>query len=169
MKISGGVPVEKVLEALNMEKPIWEEVNAVWPARMAEDTSFQVTTLYGQYFGEGADWHPQLKELKAEISAEAQNNLDRLKTDEEFYYELEGARSAAYEYGLDGAQWMQDTFGINLAEFQGAAMKWLEKRNQHTDSNRMSALIDHQTRKKEEYAAKFAEEQGGNVADDIDF
>lgn len=168
LKISAGVDYNEVCKAMGIESVIWEELNTIWPQRMAEDTSFTVTTLFGQYYAENVTL-PQLENVKAEISEEGQANLEKIKTDRYFYEELAGARQAAYEYGIDGAQWILDNYGINLADFQSVAMQWMTEQNQNWNSEEIMEFSNYQQEKQKEYAAKFAAEQGGNVADDVEF
>ncbi|HEY1193784.1 DUF6620 family protein [Flavobacterium sp.] len=168
LKISAGIDHLEVCKAMGFEPIIWEELNTIWPQRMGEDTSFTVTTLFGQYYAENVTV-PQLENLKAEISEEGAANLERMKNDRYFYEELAGARQAAYEYGIDGAQWILENFGINLADFQSVAMQWMTEQNQNWNSESILEFSNYQQEKQKEYAAKFAAEQGGNVADDVNF
>nr|WP_315245807.1 DUF6620 family protein [uncultured Flavobacterium sp.] len=168
LKISAGVDYNEVCRAMGIESVIWEELNTIWPQRMGEDTSFTVTTLFGQYYAENVTV-PQLENVKAEVSEEGLANLEKIKTDRYFYEELAGARQAAYEYGIDGAQWILDNYGINLADFQSVAMQWMTEQNQNWNSEEIVRFSDYQQEKQKEYAAKFAAEQGGNIADDVEF
>lgn len=165
-----GVPEETILKAIGIEKAVWEEVNILWPERMKEDASFGIMTKYGEYFAT-AGQHPKLAHLKsaAAAAAEGNPNLEQLKTDRYFYEELCGARTAAYEYGLDGAQWILENFGINLSDFQAVAMDWMTAQNQQFNSSEIQHYMDYQLQKQKEYSEKFAKEQGGNIADDIAF
>lgn len=166
-KIASGIDEAEILKALGIEKAVYEEASALWIARMQEDSTWEVTTLFGQYFAE-PDKHPKLGSLKAEVSAEGLANLEKLKTDRYFYEELTAARQAAYNYGYDGAQWIQDNFGINLGDFQSVAMQWMPIASSE-EYETMRIYADYKDRKEKEYAEKFATEQGGNVADDVDF
>jgi hypothetical protein len=166
-KIAAGVSVDQVCKALGVEQPLWEEASAIWVTRMQQDSTFNIATLMGQYFGE-ANQHPKLGSLGTSAGG-VNPNLQRLQEDVYFYHELSGARNAAYAYGLDGAQWIQDNYGINLGDFQGVAMKWMEQRNLNWNSERIMELTDYESAQQEIYAAKFAEEQGGDAADDINF
>ncbi|MBZ4043773.1 DUF6620 family protein [Flavobacterium hibisci] len=168
LKISAGVDYNEVCRAMGIESVIWEELNTIWPQRMGEDTSFTVTTLFGQYYAENVTI-PQLENIKAEVSEEGLANLERIKRDRYFYEELAGARQAAYEYGIDGAQWILDNYGINLADFQSVAMQWMTEQNQNWNSEEIMEFSNYQQEKQKEYAAKFAAEQGGNIADDVEF
>lgn len=166
-KMASGIPEAEILKALGIEKAVFEEASALWIARMQEDDTFEIGNLFGQYFGE-PDKHPKLGNLKAEVSEEGQANLEKMRTDRYFREELNGARQAAYLYGLDGVQWIQNNFGISLGDFQTIEMHWLSltagenfKVTQH--------FLDYRDQMEQEYSEKFAAEQGGNVADDVEF
>ncbi len=169
-QMANGVDTDHICKALGIELPLWEEASAIWVSRMQEDQTFEVVTLFGQYFGD-ANSHPKLGNMAAAaISADGHANLQKMSADQYFFEELNGARQAAYEYGLDGAQWIQDNFGIPLGEFQNVAMHWMEKRNaEEPGYDAMRHFLDYREAKQAEYAGKFAAEQGGNVADDINF
>lgn len=167
-KISNNVSTEDVCKVLGIEQPVWDEVSTLWVKRMQEDNSFLVTNLFSKAFADVPN-HPKLGSLNAApLDPNAQANLDRLNSDRYFYEELCGARQAAYKYGLDGAQWIQDNYGITLGDFQGVAMKWMTHNNQ-IDSRELMHYLDFQQEKQKEYAASFAGEQGGNIADDVAF
>lgn len=166
-KTASGVSQEEILKALGVEPAIYEEVSALWIARMQEDSTWEVTTKFGEYFTM-VDSHPKLSNLKAEVSETGMDNLERLKADRYFYEELCGARSAAYEYGMDGAQWILDNFGVNLGDFQSISMQWMSHRNEETNEETLK-YSHYMDSKMKEYATKFAAEQGGNVADDVEF
>lgn len=168
IKMTQGVSVDAIFKAMGIDNTIWDELNTVWPNRMAEDSTFSLSVLYGQYFADGVQ-NPKLLALEANVSEEGKANLEKMKTDRYFYEELTGARQAAYEYGLDGAQWIMDNFGVNLADFQSVAMQWMTDQNQNWDSNDILHYNNYQQEKQQEYAARFAAEQGGNVADDVEF
>lgn len=170
-KMSSGIDQKEICKTLGIEPAVFEEASAIWVTRMQEDSSFQVATLFGQYFGE-ADQHPKLSALQVSISDLGKANLEKMRTDRYFYEELNGARLAAYQYGLDGAQWILENFGIPLGEFQSAAMQWLPVQNEEMNSGNgenLQHFIEYQQKKQAEYAARFAAEQGGNIADDVEF
>lgn len=168
VKVGQGIDVGAICKAMGIESTVWQEASTLWAKRMEQDTTYKIVTLFGQYYKDG-DSHPKLAHLKSIISAEGSANIEKLKTDRHFYEELCGAREAAYEYGLDGAQWIVDNYGIGLIEFQTVATEWMTADNKNLNTERTLALSDYKETKKKEYAAKFAAEQGGNVADDIEF
>jgi len=110
--------------------------------------------------------------LQLQVSESGTTNSEKIKTDRYFYEELNGARQAAYAYGYDGAQWIMDNFGINLEAFQSAAMQWMQIQNKEMKNGsyeQVQLYADHRSAKQEEYAAKFAAEQGGDISDDVAF
>lgn len=159
-KMGSGLSEDQVAKALGVEMPVWQE-------RMKEDTTYQVVTLFGQHFGT-ADQHPKFSNLQAEVSPEAAGYIEKIKTDKDFYQELEVARQVAYDYGLDGASWIADQYGISLGDFQIAASIWNDQIHKDiaADSQKYRQTQDAY---KEKYTRKFAHAQGGNVADDIEF
>lgn len=166
-RTANGVSEEDILKALGIECAVYEEASALWITRMQQDSTFEVSGLFGQYFGE-ADKHPKLSGLKAEVNEEGKTNLEKMKTDQYFFEELNGARQAAYAYGYDGAQWVQDNFGINLADFQTVAMHWNPVYHSG-DFEQVQHFMDYRQQKEKEYAGRFAAEQGANIADDVEF
>jgi hypothetical protein len=167
-KMANGVSVEAIAKALGIEKPVWDEASTLWIARMQEDSSFTVTTLFSTYFGD-VNSHPKLGSLTSGGADGSNPNLEKLENDRYFYEELCGARQAAYEYGLDGAQWILDNYGISLGDFQAVAMKHMQTQNNSFDADKIIHFSNYMQEKQSEYAAKFAAEQGGNVADDVEF
>lgn len=166
--LSNGANETATLKAMGIDKAVWDEVNTLWAKRMQEDGTFTVSTLFGDYFIKGAA-HPKLQNIGAKVSAAGTDNLEKIKTDRYFYEELAGARQAAYEYGLDGARWIQENFGISLGDFQSVAMQWMTAQNQSGSTQDILHYHNYQQQKQQEYAEKFAKEMGGNVADDVEF
>ena len=161
----------ELFKAFGIDTAIWQEVNTLWPKRMQEDSTFTIVNLYGEAFMKAPN-HPKILALKngsAQTNEGNSDNLDRLKTDKAFYLELEAARSVAYEYGIDGAQWIKDEFGIDLMDFQSVAMEWMTKRNMNFSTDQIREDADFQESVRAHYKERFAADQGGNVADDIEF
>lgn len=166
-KLGSGLSEADVAKALGVEVPVWQEANLLWPERMKQDPTFHIVTLFGQHFG-AADQHPKLGNLKPAASAEGTGYIEQIKTDKDFYQELEVARQVAYEYGLDGAQWILEKYGISIGDFQIAASIWNEQihKDIQADFERYNQTQDAYRTK---YQQLFADAQGGNVADDINF
>lgn len=166
-RLANNVPVDAVCKALGIEIPVWEDASNQWVQRMQADPDFVIAMQMGTYFSQ-ADQHPKLGALKPEGGAAGNEYFTRISSDRYFYEELAAAREAAYEAGLDGAQWMLDEFGIALGDFQQVAMQWMES-SRGEDYEITRDYLDYHQEKKAEYAERFAGEQGGNIADDIDF
>ena len=166
-KMASGIDVKDICKLLGIEPAVFEEASAIWITRMQEDHTFEVTMEFGKYFGE-ADQHPKLGVLQASLSEEGAINVEKMKTDRYFYEELNGARQAAYEYGIDGAQWIEEKFGINLGDFQAVALQWMPITNDEPFET-LDLFNKYREEKQKEYAAIFASEQGGNLADDMEF
>lgn len=158
--VANGVSEEDVAKALGVEIPQWEEANALWIKRMQQDTDFTIASLYGQYFATAGS-HPKFQNVQNSFETN-QENLARIKEDPEFYFELSAAMRAAHNYGMDGAQWLRDNYGLSLGDFQSVAMQWAY-------SPVFAAMIPKMEETVKEYEAKFAKEMGGNIADDIEF
>ena len=165
-KQANGMDEQTVAGVLGVELPVWQEVSLLWAERMKQDSTFEVITLFGQYFGQ-ADQHPKFGNATAGTSGGG-GYTAQIKSDKAFYEELEAARNIAYEYGLDGAQWIADKYGIALGDFQIAASQW--NAQIHAD---LQADFEGYNQRQAAYRAKyqelFASAQGGNVADDISF
>lgn len=166
--IATGADFNAILSQLGIDTAIWQEASILWGKRMAEDTTFTVTTLFSQYYG-SADKHPKLSTLAVELSAKGKETIEKMKADRAFYVEVAAAVSAAFEYGIDGSQWLVENYEITNGDLQKVASYYGELDNKNKDMqtlNKYGKLMDN---KIEEYKKKFAAEQGGNIADDISF
>lgn len=166
-KLGNGLSETDIARALGVELPVWQEANLLWPERMKQDPTFHIVTLFGQYFG-AADQHPKFGSLRPTVSAAGSDHIDRIKTDKDFYQELEVARQVAYEYGLDGAQWIVDKYGIPIGDFQIAASIWNDQIHKDIHAN-YEGYNQSQNAYRAKYQQLFADAQGGNLADDIEF
>lgn len=169
-KIGEGCTEEQICRALGVERPQWDEAQTTWNNRMRDDKTFNVINVYSKYFGMVKD-HEKLGGLKPDnaptttvVSEAAAANLQRLETDKHYFFEIQAAMQAAYDNGIDGAQWLIDNLGLTVAQVNGSGTKWMN------DFNTMAEMMDYQEQKKKEYSERFAKESGtGSVADDINF
>ncbi|WP_353197395.1 DUF6620 family protein [Parapedobacter defluvii] len=169
LKESEGISVDQICAALGVERPLWDEAKKLWESRMKEDGSFNVINVYTKYFGQ-AKTHEKLgglvsgKPLATNVSsAESNANLQRAEDDKYFFFELQGALQAAYNNGIDGQQWLMDTYGFNVGQLNSVGTKWM------SNMGVMIQMVDHQDKKQQEYSEKFAKDLGGNIADDVEF
>ncbi|AOM79694.1 DUF6620 family protein [Pedobacter steynii] len=166
-KMGSGLSENEAAKALGVEFPVWQEANLLWQERMKEDATYQIVTLFGQYFGT-ADQHPKFSNLQTNVSPQSVGNIEKIKTDKDFYQELEVARQVAYDYGLDGANWIVDQYGIPLGDFQIAASLWNEQIHKDIAAD-YQKYNQTQNAYREKYTQLFSHAQGGNLADDIEF
>lgn len=166
-KMGSGLSEQDIANALGVELPVWQEANLLWPERMKQDQTFHIVTLFGQYFGQ-ADQHPKFSNLQPNLSEAGAGNTEKIKTDKSFYDELEVARQVAYDYGIDGAQWIADQYGITLGDFQIAASQWNDQLQREVAAD-PQGYMQQQATYRAKYEKLFSEAQGGNVADDIEF
>ncbi|MEH6307698.1 DUF6620 family protein [Olivibacter sp. CPCC 100613] len=169
-KIGEGCSEEQICLALGVERPMWDEAQVTWNNRMRDDKSFNVVSVYSKYFGMIKE-HEKLGGLQPEKapvtqveSEAAKATLHRLETDKYYFFEIQGAMQAAYDNGIDGAQWLIDELGLTVSQVNSAGTKWMG------DFNIMAQMIDYQDQKKKEYSERFSSESGtGGIADDIKF
>lgn len=167
-KLGTGIDTDTIIKAIGVDKAAWEEANVLWTKRMQEDTTFAVVNLYGQYFKE-ADSHPKLGAnlQPAETSEQGKSVIERMKSDREFFTDVQAEMNAAYEYGIDGAQQAFEKYGINIGDVSKISMHYAEVDGTNMEEmDYWARLLD---KKMKEYADKYAKEQGGNIADDIEF
>lgn len=62
-----------------------------------------------------------------------------------------------------------DNYHVSLGEFQKIATFHMEQDQKHVDMEMTLKYTRHMQNKMEEYKKIFAQEQGGNIADDIQF
>lgn len=169
-KLGAGCTDAEICTALQVEMPIWEEAKTTWNNRMRTDQTYNLVNVYSKYFGNAKD-HEKLGSLvpknKPETnvaSEQAQATLDKLATDKHYFFEIQGALQAAYDNGLDGAQWLVDELGVTVSQVNESGFKWM------SDIMTVAAMDSYQEEKKKQYSERFAKENGtGNVASDIEF
>lgn len=169
-KIGEGCSKEQVCAALGVERPMWDEAEALWNSRMRSDTTYNVVNVYSSYFGKASS-HEKLGGLKPANApattiptGEAAAHLERLETDKHYFFEIQAAQEAAYANGVDGAQWLIDNLGLTVSQVNGAGVKYMN------DFSTMAEMMDFQEKKKAEYSERFAKEnKTGGIVDDIDF
>lgn len=166
--IATGADFNAILSQLGIDVAVWQEASVLWGKRMAEDTTFTVTTLFSQYYG-SADKHPKLSAVAVELSARGKETIEKMKVDRAFYVEAAAAVSAAYDYGIDGSQWLVENYEITNGDLQKIASYYGELDNKNKDMQNLKKYADLMSLKIDEYKEKFAAEQGGNIADDISF
>ncbi len=168
-KLAAGISINDLLAALGIEKPIWDEASTIWGQRLQEDATYTVPNLFAHYMTE-SDSHPKLGPIVgAPKTAEGIANAARVLNDERFYIEIFAARTAAYDHGYDGTQWMLENYGLDMTDMQKAIVKWGEERNKNLNNPHHEKMDKYMVAMEEKYAAEFTQAQGGGIADDIEF
>ncbi len=163
-KIVSGTALEDLLRVLGVEKPQWDEASATWMARMSADATFSITTAYAAAFTDSNIGRFANSGLAvAPDSAAKTAAMDSL----ELYTEIFCAQSTAYQFGMDGAQYVKDTWGLSLMDTSAIGMHWSQQ--MQDDMGLMRAYSDLMDTYNAKYKAQFAAAQGGNVGDDIEF
>ena len=166
--VATGADTNAIMQQLGIDNAIWGEAQTLWTKRMTEDTTFTVATLFGQYYN-SADKHPKLSAVAIELSDKGKESIEKMKTDRFFHIDAQAAVAAAYEYGIDGAQWLKDNYDITNGDLQKIAAYYSDLDSKNVDMEAENKHVNYYFKKIEEFKKKFAEEQGGNVADDIEF
>jgi len=170
-KLGENVSEDQISTALGVERPIWDEARKIWEARMKEDTSFNVANVYAKYYGDYKK-HEKLASLsplpgaapKTDVpEAEITANLKRIEEDKYFFFEMQSAMQAAYDNGIDGAEWLLENIGVTISQFNSAGAKYM------TDFSLVAQMMDFQDQKQKEYNKQFAQGLGGSIADDVNF
>lgn len=184
LKIVEGAPLDGVLQAMGIDQVVWSEAKEVWMDRMSSDTTHVVVTEYSRLYQAGIT-DPRLASVSGTIVTTNPANLERLRTDRAYLEEMAGARTAAYEAGLDGSAWILETIGVSPSDFQQAENQWYQawgelstrmaagdpaaRQEFMEKSPEMSRWTDHRVAKQDEYAKQFAAQNDGGAADDIAF
>jgi len=170
-KLGENVSEDQICTALGVERPMWDEARKIWEARMKEDTSFNVANVYAKYYGDYKK-HEKLAPLsplpgaapKTDVpEAEITANLRRIEEDPYFFFEMQSAMQAAYDNGIDGAEWLLENIGVTVSQFNSTGAKYM------SDFGLVAKMMDFQDQKQKEYNEKFAQGLGGSIADDVNF
>lgn len=165
-KLASGAAQDDILRVLGLELPQWDEVNAAWGARMAADTSFSIVTLYGNAFTNSNIGRFAGTDVGMMVQADSEAKA-RAKESLELYAEIFSAQCTAYEFGMDGAQYVKNQWGLTLGDWGEIGSHWNQlMRDDVRMMETYSELLDEYNTK---YRQQFAAAQGGQAGDDIEF
>lgn len=159
VKISQGTPLEQVLSILGVEKPVWDEVSAAWLARMSQDTTFAISTVYSNAFV-----NPNIgKFAQAPASvATANGDVDKVKNDFELYIKIMCHQTAASVQGID-TQSVLKQYGLSIGDWGVINSYWGPKMTTDYElAIKMGSLM-------EKYNNEFAQDAPVKAGDDIEF
>jgi hypothetical protein len=85
--IVGGSSWEDVIKGNGIDKPRWDRINAEWNARMSRDTTFAITTVYGQAFQAASQgkYNQYAKEAAAARAANRELGMQAPLTWDQFF------------------------------------------------------------------------------------
>ncbi|MDH6600821.1 hypothetical protein M2306_001515 [Myroides gitamensis] len=170
LKLSSGVELDAILQALGVTAVQYEEASNQWNDRMAQDETFELSILYGQYFTTAAN-HPILGAIQTETNSEGQQHLDQMKTDRYYFERMTALRQAAYNHGIDGAAYLLEHYGITLGEFQVIALQYHPNvQDPDFDFEEMHHFMDYRQTQEAVYTDLFSKNLGiPDIGEDIEF
>jgi hypothetical protein len=129
--IVGGANTDDLLKGAGIDKARWDRVSAEWNARMSRDTTFAITTVYGNAFqaaskGKYADY---AREANAARAANRDTTMEPPISWEQ-YYELMYEQSYAAAQGKDAIASLKAA-GLTVADWTdlGSFMGYYFNRN----------------------------------------
>ncbi|HZS42420.1 MAG TPA: DUF6620 family protein [Polyangia bacterium] len=157
-KIASGNDLASVLKVLGVEKPVWDAVSAEWMGRMSRDTTFAITTVYGNAFV-----NPNIGRFAAggaaKPAAPAGGALEKVMGDFELYIKIMSHQNAGAAQGKDAITILKK-YGLTVNDWATIGAHWGGKMmTDFTLATRMPELM-------QRYGAEFAKPGAG---DDIDF
>jgi hypothetical protein len=165
-KIVSGAALEDVLKVLGVERPQWDEAGAIWVARMSADTTFHISTAYGAAFTNNNIGRFANSNIGMAVQADSPQKA-AAKASLPLYTEIFCAQSTAYSFGMDGAQYVKDTWGLTLGDWGEIGAHWSQLMRDDMDMmQEHGALMDNYNA---HYKELFSAQQGGNAGDDIHF
>jgi len=160
LKLSSGIELEAILQVLDVTASQYEEASNTWNERMAQDETYELSMLYGQYFTTAVN-HPKLSALQLQTSSEAQQNLDKMKADRYYFERMTALRQAAYNHGVDGAAYLLEHYGITLGDFQVITLHYHPRvEDPNFDFEEMHHFMEYRAAQEKIYDQIFTENLG---------
>jgi hypothetical protein len=156
-------PLEGILKVLKIERPLWDEVNAEWNARMSRDTTATIATVYGQAFTGAGQGKFGAAGASVSASMKAGSGKDVAGGDPmpfEQWIKIQCHMSAASSQGVDPNAVLKQ-YQLTAADWGTVGGYWALKMN----SNPMEYLEKYSTLSAK-YSQQFA---AGGAGSDIEF
>ncbi len=158
-KIANGMSVEEVLTIVGTEKPLWDKASAEWNARMSQDTSATIATVYGNAFVNSNIGKFASAGAEAEAKPAQGSTSGNIMEDFELYVKVMAHMGKGAEQGQD-PQSILAIYGANLTDWASAGGHWTAQISTNTAmAMQMAELMG-------KYNAEF---EGAGAGDDIDF
>jgi hypothetical protein len=160
-----GIDEAVMLKALNIEKPIWDEVNSLWINRISNDKKREVLNLWMNYQNEEID-HPVLLSL---LNIKPTSDYgEKLCEDYFFYNELNAIMAASEKCGMDTMHFIKEKFGLTQYDLQKSSIEWGSRDFEITSKMKFEGFNYYEQKYKEWYEV-FSKDLGGNIADEVTF
>lgn len=159
-KIASGTGLPEILKVLGIEKPVWDTVSAEWMARMSRDTTFAISTVYGQAFTNPniGKFAPKAGGAKA-AAPKSSGAATKVMNDFELYVKVMTHQNVGASQGLD-AQGILAKYGLTVVDWSNIGAHWSAKlMSDFTLATKMGDLMN-------KYTAEFSKPGAG---DDIEF
>jgi hypothetical protein len=162
----GSLPNPQALDQLlaqhGMDRAKWDRVANAWQARMRDDTTFTLMTIYGQAFGgAGAGQYGAAGAAGAQAigatgaAGMAQGPAGGPPCTWEKYNEIGGAQRAWSASGKDVNAMLRQQFGISAVDWSNASQYWMAK--MMSEPQKMMEMDSLQQRWAAHYAAPRAD------------
>jgi hypothetical protein len=147
--LAGGADIDQLIAQARMDRPKWDRVSAEWMQRMSTDTTFTITTAYGNAFTGAAQGQYGAQAARA-TAAGVGGDLGGEPISFERFVEIQEAMSAGHRRGQD-ANAVLAHFGMSALDWSNVGMFWSKRMQQ--EAMKYHELYTHYS---ELYRAKYA-------------
>lgn len=124
-RIAGGANVDALLAQSGIDRPRWDRVSAEWLARMSSDTTFTITTVYGNAFSSAGAGQFSQQAAQA-VTQGVGGDLGAEPIPFEQYVQILVAQSAASQRGEDANATLA-SFGMTALDWSNLGAYWNKK------------------------------------------
>jgi hypothetical protein len=130
--LAGGGNIDQLIAQATMDRPKWDRVSAVWMQRMSTDTSFTITTAYGNAFAGAAQGQYGAQAAQA-AAVGVGGNLGAEPIPLERFVEIQEAMAAGHRRGHDPNAVLAH-FGLSAVDWSNAGMFWSKRMQQEAST-----------------------------------
>ncbi|UYQ95465.1 hypothetical protein MKQ68_10175 [Chitinophaga horti] len=168
--LAQGMPEEKLLQILGLEKPVWDETMNAWGVRlgelMTEDMNY--ATKFGELFA-----NPSAGRFAGQSTAQTADDILALVPDFDTYQKIFWHQSIAAGYGVDPAGVIEG-YGLDLGKWGTIGMHYSAEQHKlldHTQpdyAQRFQEFTDVQDKWRNHFEAYYQDKKV-DLGDDINF
>jgi triacylglycerol lipase len=169
--LSQGMPEEKIMQVLGIEKPIWDDTMEKWGKRLGEMMmdDMNVATTYGELFA-----NPAAGKFAGVANSSGALGIDQvlpIAPDYETYQKLFWHQSIASKYGIDPITTLE-LYGLDIGKWGVLNMHYMKYQNKLLDYTQpdynekfeyFSSLQQHWENHFEEYYKNEKVDLGGDI------